>query len=91
MLVLVFLPVAGIEHSDQKQLEGGRNGFILVYRTQSTTEEIQARDSSKNLKQRPWRNSAGLLSGACSVSFYIQSKRTCLGMVLPTVGWDLLR
>ena len=33
---------------------------------------------------------AGLLSMTCSATFFIQLRSTCLGMVLLTMGWDLL-
>lgn len=32
-----------------------------------------------------------LLSGACSISFLIQPRLSCLGMVLPMVGWAILQ
>lgn len=67
-----------------------RKWFISAYtfRSQSTVEKSKGR----NQWQGSWRIAAYWLSGSgsCSVSFLIQSKSTCPGMVSPpTSGLDL--
>jgi hypothetical protein len=55
----------------------------------------QKRNSRQKLKQGPQRiRGAGMAAYwlapmACSASFYIQPRPTCLGTVPPTVGWAL--
>lgn len=45
----------------------------------------------KILKQKPWVSVfERLFSGSCLASFLVQSTTSCLGMVLPTVGWAFL-
>lgn len=39
--------------------------------------------------QKPWRNAAGWLIHRRIASFLIQPRTTCLGLVLPAVGWAL--
>jgi hypothetical protein len=53
-----LLSVAVTKQSDQKQLGGGKSLFGLYFQVRVITEGSQSGNLSKNLKQKPWRNSA---------------------------------
>lgn len=76
---LLFVVVIEKKKLNKSYLE--RKWFISAYtfRSQSTVEKSKGR----NQWQGSWRNGAYWLSGSgsCSVSFLIQSKSTCPGMV----------
>lgn len=60
----------------------GEESIYLAYcsRSRSITKGSQGRNSSRNLKQKAWRNTAWRLPhGSCSVSFLRQFRNTCPG------------
>jgi hypothetical protein len=56
------------------------------------SEENRAEIWRQELKWRTQRSAVTcLLPGSCLATFLIQTRATCPRMVLPAVGWDLLR
>lgn len=71
------------KHCNQKQLGDERLYFSLYF--QVTAREVKA--GTQEGRAVPFTN---LFPGSCSMSFHIQPRTTCLGMVLSTVDCVLL-
>jgi hypothetical protein len=81
----------------KKARRGGKGLYDLHFHIPFTVQRSQDRNSSRvetwrqELIQRLWRVlPTGLFPMACSVCFLVETRRTSLEMVPPTVGWVLL-
>lgn len=79
-----FVCAAVVKRSDPKPLGEERVCVTCSSRSQSTIERSQSKNTEA---QRDCFLLAGIL--ACSASFIIYSRPTCLGMVFIIVGWSL--
>lgn len=69
----------------------GEETIYLAYSSRSITKGSLGRNSSRNPKQKSWRNTAWWLPHrSCSAGFLRQFRNTCPGNGLPTVGWAFL-
>jgi hypothetical protein len=83
-----LISLAVKKHIDKQQ--PGEEGFIWINtRSQSITEGSQRRSSKQKLRDRRELCLLALCSGSCSDGFPIEPRPTCLGMVLPMVGWAI--
>ena len=82
-------------HGVQSNLGEERVYLAYASRSQSVIMGSQGMHPVRNLQQKPWRSAvcwlAFCLSHRLMLSYiFIYSRTTCLGLVLPTVGWLLL-
>lgn len=76
VLAWIFIAVINVTKSKL-----GRKWFYLPYRSHTTTEGSEGKNSRP--KQKPWRRCCSL---ACSVCFLIQLMTTCPGMAVLGMG-----
>lgn len=64
---------------------------FIAYRSEPIVEESQGKNSHKNLKQSPWRNTACCLPYCLVIVFLYAPGPPTQGMVPPTMDWAFLR
>lgn len=83
-----FHSVSVRKPSDQKQLVGGKGLFGIYFQVTVCRWEGSGWELKQEPETKPCKNAACCsLSDLCLFSSHLQPRTTCLGIVLPMVGW----